>query len=83
MNNKILSFENYIQETKKAREELLKKVSDETAKKYSLFFPRWKINQNYLENDRVFFNNNLYKVVESHLSSSEEKPETSQKFIKL
>lgn len=50
-------------------------VTDEQAVNAIAIYPEWRININYDANDRVVYNNILYKVLINHVSQEDWTPE--------
>ena len=62
----------------KYREAILKVIenlNDEDAIETPLLFPKWQSNKQYLMNDRVSYNEILYKCLQSHSSQSDWTPD--------
>ena len=56
-------------------------VSDQKALENPMIFPVWTINKEYKENDRVRYNDELYKVIQAHNSSADATPDTAPDFF--
>lgn len=58
-------------------EQLSTNLKDSSAIEYVELFPAWKTNTSYLVNDRVRYNNVLYKVLQDHTSQDDWTPDTA------
>ena len=67
---KIRKFRHFI-------EEMAKSVDDETALEYPEAFPKWETDHAYIVNDRVRYNELLYKVLQNHTSQSTWTPDVT------
>ncbi len=53
----------------------LKNITDEEALYIHFIFPIWESNINYEEKDKIKYNNNIYEVIQNHISSLTKNPE--------
>lgn len=59
-------------------------ATDEMSLQIANLYPSWKVNVNYLKNDRVLYNGVLYKVLIDHISQSDLTPDvTTNLFAKV
>lgn len=56
-------------------EEMSKNATDEEALDNIVAFPKWQIGKQYEKDDRVRYNEILYKVLQAHTSSAEWTPD--------
>lgn len=72
---------NKSQNLTKLFEKFRRAISDQKALENPMIFPVWAINKEYKENDRVRYNNELYKVIQAHNSSMDTTPDTASDFF--
>lgn len=68
---------NHIENAKVLRSQFLKLrelATDEVALQVPNLFPEWKQNVNYVTNERVLYNEVLYKVLQNHTSQADWTP---------
>lgn len=58
-------------------EKLAKEIDDTEAIDHPEAFPLWKVNVAYLKDDRVRYNDTLYKVLQPHTSQSDWTPDVA------
>ena len=58
-------------------EKLAKEIDDSEAIDHPEAFPLWKVNVAYLKDDRVRYNDTLYKVLQPHTSQSDWTPDVA------
>lgn len=59
-------------------------ITDEQALSASYVYPKWKDNVSYIVNDRVLYNDVLYKVITAHTSQEDWTPDVaSSLFAKI
>ena len=56
-------------------EKAMNSLNDEDALECVTLFPEWQINKEYNINERVSYNNNLYRVVQQHKSQENWTPD--------
>ena len=65
-------------------EQMAKSVDDETALDHIEAFPKWEVNKAYVKDDRVRYENILYKVLQNHTSQSDWTPNVAVSlFVKI
>lgn len=65
-------------------EQMAKSVDDETALDHIEAFPKWEVNKAYVKDDRVRYENVLYKVLQNHTSQSDWTPDVAVSlFVKI
>lgn len=52
-------------------EEMASTVDDETALDHIEAFPKWKVDADYIKDERVRYEDVLYKVLQNHRSQSD------------
>lgn len=52
-------------------------AADEQALKASALYPKWKVGTDYQKDERVLYNNILYKVLADHTSQADWTPDTA------
>lgn len=60
-----------------AIKELRAAITDEEALKYPALYPEWQPNAQLTINDRIEYNNKLYRVIQSHTAQSDWTPDTT------
>lgn len=58
-------------EIRSALDDILSVIPDEEVENVKILFPNWKVGMNYTINQRVRFNNNVYKVLQDHTSQED------------
>ena len=58
-------------------EQMASKVDDETALDHIEAFPKWEVGKEYRKDERVRFNEVLYKVLQDHTSQSDWSPDVA------
>lgn len=58
-------------------EELALNMDDNESLEYSDLFPKWVVNKEYKVNDRVRFNDVLYKCIQAHTSQNDWQPDVA------
>lgn len=58
-------------------EKLAKEIDDSEAMDHPEAFPLWKVDVAYLKDDRVRYNDTLYKVLQPHTSQSDWTPDVA------
>ena len=58
-------------------EQLAKDVDDAEALEHPEAFPLWKVGESYLKDDRVRYNEVLYKVLQAHTSQADWTPDVA------
>ena len=72
------------QEIRTTMDELSVNMTDEQAMEYAAIFPLWEQNIQYSVGDRVKYNNELYKVIQSHKSQADWTPDVAVSlFVKI
>lgn len=56
-------------------------ITDEQAKEVLVLFPVWRENMVYNVNERVIYNNELYKTLLTHTSQLDWTPDTAKDFF--
>ena len=56
---------------------IVKNLDDEDAIETPLLFPRWEVDKQYTTNDRVSYNEILYKCLQSHFSQIDWTPDAA------
>ena len=65
-------------------EQMAKSVDDETALDHIEAFPKWEVKKAYVKDDRVRYENVLYKVLQNHTSQSDWTPNVAVSlFVKI
>ncbi len=58
-------------------EQMAKSVDDETALEHPEAFPKWEVDYDYVTNDRIRYDELLYKVLQNHTSQSTWTPDVT------
>ena len=65
-------------------EQMASNVDDETALDHIEAFPKWEVGKEYKKDERVRFNEVLYKVIQDHTSQSDWTPDVAVSlFVKV
>ena len=76
--------------TKKEAQALIKAMinlrdsaTNEQAKNVSILYPKWEADKNYLIGNRVVYNNNLYIINKTHVSTELNTPDKNSSLYTL
>lgn len=58
-------------------EQMAVNLDDETAEQNANVFPKWEVGHDYLVDDRIRYNEVLYKVLQEHTSQADWTPDTA------
>ena len=60
-----------------ALDTVLNNIPDEEVETVKVLFPAWKVGMNYVIGDRVRFEDNIYKVLQNHISQDDWTPKSA------
>lgn len=64
-------------EFRKFIEQMATSIDDETALNHKEAFPKWVVGKEYIKDDRVRYNEVLYKVLQNHTSQADWTPDVA------
>lgn len=65
----------------KAMIDLRNSATDEQAKNVPMLYPKWEENKDYESGERIIYNNQLYKVVATHIAEETSAPDATPSFF--
>ena len=65
----------------KAMVDLRNSATDEQAKNVPMLYPKWEESKNYESGERIIYNNQLYKVVTTHIAEETSVPDANPSFF--